>query len=73
MSLLVRTVLVVGPTAEIVKLRFLSLIIASFGSSHCTASIAEVDKNGFLLALHISLYPENPAVELPSVEMGSTL
>ena len=72
-SLLVRTVLVVGPTSEIVKLGLPSLITASFTPSHCTARVAKGDKNSFLLVLHISVYPDSPAVELPSVAMGATL
>ena len=73
MSLLVRTVLVVGPTPEIVKLGLPSLITALFRSSHCTARVAEGDKNRFLPTLQMSVYPESPAVELPSVVMGATV
>ena len=73
MSLLVRTVLVVGPASDAVKLELPSLITASFRSSHCTARVAEGDRNRFLLTLQMSVYPESPAVELPSVVMGATV
>ena len=73
MSLLVRTVLVVGPTPEMVWLGLPSLITAPFRSSHCTARVAKGDKNLFLLIVQMSVYPESPAVELPSAVMGATV
>ena len=60
-----------GPDPDTVKFIPL-LIMLPIGSIHCTARVDVGGRSGSLLVMHISVYPENPAVELPSAAMELT-